>query len=305
VYCSEQAHSSIDKAAVVLGLGRQAVKKVAVDDEFRMRPDHLAAEIAADRRTGNLPVAVVATAGTTSTTSIDPVEAIADVCEREQLWLHVDAAYAGAAAIVPDYAWILDGVARADSVVVNPHKWLFTPLDLSALYCRRFDTLRRAFAVTPEYLRTGQAPRVRNMMDTGISLSRRFRALKLWMVLRYFGADGLRARITNHIQLASKFAHWVDEHPDFERLAPVSLSVVCFRAVPQGLELNPAALDTFNCDLLGKVNASGEVFLSPTRLNGRYALRLAVGHLRTGERHVRGAWEIICASLEAMVRRVA
>lgn len=303
VYCSEQAHSSIDKAVMLLGMGQQGLRKVSVDDEFRMRPADLAAAIAADRRAGARPVAVVATVGTTSTSSIDPVNAIADICQREQIWLHVDAAHGGAAAIVPDHAWIFIGVARADSMVVNPHKWLFTPLDVSAFYCRRFDTLRRAFSLVPEYLRTDEGPQVRNLMDTGIPLGRRFRALKLWMVLRYFGAEGLRARIANHLQLAKCFASWVDEDPDFERLAPVPLSVICFRAVPRDVALETDALDALNADLLATVNTSGEVFLSHTRLKGRYALRLAIGHVRTSETHVRGAWQIIRTSLSGMLGR--
>jgi aromatic-L-amino-acid/L-tryptophan decarboxylase len=298
VYTSEQAHSSVDKAMMLLGLGHRALRKVPVDDAFRMRAADLKAAITADRDAGCLPVAVVATAGTTSTSSVDPVNAIADICQRDRIWLHVDASYGGAAAMVPDHAWVFDGVPRADSVVVNPHKWMFTPLDLSAFYCRRFDTARSAFALTPDYLQTEQGPQVRNLMDTGLSLGRRFRALKLWMVLRFFGADGLRARIADHIRLARMFAAWIDEHPDFERLAPVPLSVVCFRAVPRHPTLDASALDALNADLLAAVNASGEVFLSHTRLHGRYALRVAVGHIRTHDRHVERAWQVIGEALE-------
>jgi aromatic-L-amino-acid/L-tryptophan decarboxylase len=297
VYASEQAHSSIDKAVMLLGLGRSALSKVRTDTAFRMSPADLAAAIAADRRGGKLPLAVVATVGTTSTGSVDPVDAIADVCQREGIWLHVDAAYGGAAAIVPEQAWVFEGVPRADSVVVNPHKWLFTPLDLSAFYCRRFETLRRAFSLTPDYLRTDQQPEVRNLMDTGISLGRRFRALKLWMVMRYFGTAGLQARIADHVRLARRFASWIDDDPDFERLAPVALSVVCFRAVPANLALDSDALDRLNADLLSRVNGSGEVLLSQTRLHDRLALRLAVGHIRTTDAHVSRAWQIVRASL--------
>jgi aromatic-L-amino-acid/L-tryptophan decarboxylase len=297
VYASEQAHSSIDKAVMLLGLGRTALCKVKTDGAFRLCPADLAAAIAADRSDGKLPLAVVATVGTTSTGSVDPVDAIADICQREGLWLHVDAAYGGAAAIVPAEAWVFDGVPRADSVVVNPHKWLFTPLDLSAFYCRRFDALRQAFALTPDYLCTDQYPEVRNLMDTGVSLGRRFRALKLWMVLRYFGTDGLAARIADHIRVARKFASWVDDDPDFERLAPVSLSVVCFRANPSDLAIDADPLDRLNASLLASVNASGEVYLSQTRLHGRVALRLAVGHIRTTEAHVSRAWHLIRVSL--------
>ena len=284
VYCSEHAHSSIDKAALLLGLGQQGVRRVTADESFRMRADALAAAIDEDRRAGWKPMAVVATVGTTSTTSVDPVGDIARICRREQLWLHVDAAYAGVAAMLPDYEWILRDAAASDSVVVNPHKWLFTPFDLSVLYSRRMDSVRAAFSLTPEYLKTVEAAPVRNLMDTGIQLGRRFRALKLWMVLRHFGADGLRARIAEHIRLAHQFADWVDEHSEFERSAPAPFSVVCFRM---------KGSDELNERLLQNLNSTGEIFLSHTRLDGRFVLRLAIGNLHTTERHVQRAWELI------------
>jgi aromatic-L-amino-acid decarboxylase len=284
VYCSEHAHSSVDKAVILLGLGHQSVVKIAADAEFRMRPHALAAAFAADRAAGRLPLAVVATVGTTSTTSVDPVPEIADLCRKERVWLHVDAAYAGVAAMVPGYEWILAGAGHADSLVVNPHKWLFTPFDLSVLYCRRMDALRAAFSVTPEYLKTIEAAPVRNLMDTGVQLGRRFRALKLWMVLRHFGADGLRARLAEHIRLGRLLHQWVDAHPDFSVMAPAPFSVVCFRA---------NGSDALNEQLLDRVNASGEVFLSHTRLGGQYVLRLAIGNLRTTEAHVARAWTLI------------
>jgi aromatic-L-amino-acid decarboxylase len=284
VYCSEHAHSSVDKAVILLGLGHESLRRIEADDEFRMRPDALAAAIDADTRSGIQPVAVVATVGTTSTTSVDPVGAIAAICERERLWLHVDAAYAGAAAMVPEHRWILRDAATADSVVINPHKWLFTPFDLSVLYCRRMDLIREAFSLTPEYLKTAEAAPVRNLMDTGIQLGRRFRSLKLWMVLRHFGAQGVRDRIAEHIRLARMFASWVDASTDFERTAPAPFSVVCFRA---------RATDELNERLLERLNGSGEVFLSHTRLNGQFTLRLAIGNLHTTETHVARAWTLI------------
>jgi aromatic-L-amino-acid decarboxylase len=292
VYCSDQAHSSIDKAVILLGLGHDALRKIPSDAEFRMRPDALDHAIAEDRAAGIAPMAVVATVGTTSTTSVDPVEAIATICERQRLWLHVDCAYAGSAAIVPECRHIMNGVERADSMVVNPHKWLFTPFDLSAFYCRRMDLLRHAFSLTPEYLKTTETGAVKNLMDTGVQLGRRFRALKLWMILRYFGAEGIRARLSEHMRLARLFAGWVDADPDFERLAPVPFSVVCFRARPRGKEWSEADLETLNQRLLDAMNATGEVFLSHTKLNGRFTLRLAVGNLRTEERHVARAWAL-------------
>ena len=284
VYCSDQAHSSVDKAVILLGLGQASLRRIATDDDFRMRADALSDAIADDLATGWLPIAVVATVGSTSTTSVDPVAAIAGICRKHAIWLHVDAAYAGVAAMVPGYEWILAGAAEADSLVVNPHKWLFVPFDLSAFYCRRMDTVRAAFSLVPEYLQTVEIAPVRNLMDTGIQLGRRFRALKLWMVMRHFGAKGLRERLSEHMRLARLFGEWVDASDHFERMAPVVFSVVCFRA---------RVSDDLNERLLDAVNASGEIFISHTRLRGRYALRLAIGNLHTTEAHVARAWALI------------
>ena len=284
VYCSEHAHSSVDKAVILLGLGHESLRHIASDDEFRMKPDALSAAIKQDKKDGWLPIAAVATVGTTSTTSVDPVGDIAKICKREKIWLHVDAAYAGVAAMLPDYEWVLAGADKADSLVVNPHKWLFTPFDLSAFYSPRMDVVRQAFSLTPDYLKTVESAPVRNLMDTGIQLGRRFRALKLWMVLRHFGAEGLRERLAEHMRLAQLFAEWVDASTDFVRVAPVPFSVVCFRA---------DADDAFNERLLEAVNARGEVFLSHTRLQDRFVLRLAIGNLRTTEAHVARAWALL------------
>ncbi len=293
VYASEQAHSSIDKAVMTLGFGHESLHKIAVDDHYRLQPEALQMAIREDRSEGLTPVAVVATVGTTSTTSVDPVSQIADVCEAEGVWLHVDAAYAGAAALVPETASVMAGCSRADSVVVNPHKWLFTPFDLSAFYTRRMDAIRAAFALTPAYLTTPESGQVTNLMDTGIQLGRRFRALKLWAVLRYFGAAGLRDRLAEHLRLAQRFASWVDESEGFERLAPTPLSVVCFRGrLPDGTATEEET-DRFNEQILDVVNRSGEVFLSHTRIDGRFALRLAIGHIRTTEQHVSRAWTLL------------
>jgi aromatic-L-amino-acid/L-tryptophan decarboxylase len=287
VYCSEHAHSSVDKAVILLGLGHHALRRVPADGDFAMRPDALERAIAEDRAEGMLPIAVVATIGTTSSTSVDPVDAIAPIATAEQLWLHVDAAYAGVAAMVPGCEWMLRGADRADSIVVNPHKWLFTPFDLSVLYCRRMDAIRRAFSLTPEYLRTSEAEAgVRNLMDTGIQLGRRFRALKLWMVLRHFGAEGLRTRLAEHMRLARVLATWIDESDRFERAAPVPFSVVCFR-------LRGDESDEAHQRILDSVNASGEVFLSHTKLDGRFVFRIAIGNLHTTETHVARAWALL------------
>ncbi|MBA2565351.1 MAG: amino acid decarboxylase [Gemmatimonadetes bacterium] len=289
VYAGAEAHSSIDKAVVALGLGLVNLRRVPTDDTFRMDVAALAATIQADRGRGERPVAVVATAGTTSTTSVDPLRATAEVCAREGLWLHVDAAYAGSAAICPEYRALLDGLELADSVVLNPHKWLFTPLDCSVLLVRDPGALRAAFSVVPEYLRTtsGEAT---NLMDYGIQLGRRFRALKLWMVIRAFGVEGLRARIRTHCELARDFAARVRAEPGFEVCAPVPFSTVCFRATPA---VEAEEQDRVNERILERVNASGEVFLSHTRLRGRHVLRLAIGNLWTGPEHVARAWELV------------
>jgi aromatic-L-amino-acid decarboxylase len=294
LYTSEHAHSSIEKAAILLGIGQAGVRPIAADAEYRMDPAALAAAVREDRAAGWRPFCVAATVGTTSTTSVDPVPALADLCEREGLWLHVDTAYAGAAAILPEKRWALAGCHRADSLVVNPHKWLFVPLDLSALYCRRPEVLRQAFSLVPEYLRTAEDQVAINFMDYGPQLGRRFRALKLWFVLRYFGTDGIRAALRRHLILAAEFAAWIDESPDWERMAPVPFSTVCFRACPAGVR--DADLDQFNERLLALVNRSGKVCLSHTKLGGKFTLRLAIGHLRTEREHVRLAWNELNAA---------
>ncbi len=294
VYASAEAHSSIEKACMTLGLGREAVVKVAVNDRFELRVDELERAVAADRAAGLRPIAIVATVGTTSSTSVDPVAAIAGVAERERLWLHVDAAYAGATAILAERRAPFDGWERADSVVVNPHKWLFTPLDASLLLTRRMGVLRDAFSLVPEYLRTldRDAP-VRDFNEYTPQLGRRFRALKLWIQLRWFGLEGLRRRLRNHLALADTFRAWVDDAPDWERLAPVPFSTICFRYAPPALRGDEATLDDLNARLMDAVNRTGEVFLSHTRLAGRFAIRVSIGNLRTEPRHVERAWELL------------
>ena len=300
LYTSEQAHSSIEKATLALGLGRGACRKVAVDSEFRMRPDILESTIQSDRKAGLRPVCVVATVGTTSTSSVDPVTAIAAVTERHRLWLHVDAAYAGVSAILPELRHHFQGCERADSFLVNPHKWLFTPMDLSAFYTRHPDVLREAFSLVPEYLRSREDPRAVNFMEYSIPLGRRFRALKLWFILRYFGREGLSALLREHTRIAQEFSDRVDEHPDFERLAPTPFSLVCFRYRPKGLNQNQ--LDTVNEKLLSAVNASGEFFLSHTKLNGRIAIRVAIGNIHTTARHVDRLWALLLETAPALAR---
>jgi len=284
IYASEQAHSSVEKSAMALGIGRRGLAKIGTDSEFRMDVQALESAIATDLLEGVRPFAVVATVGTTSTTSIDPVARIAEVCEKHQLWLHVDAAYAGAAAILPEQRHILEGCDRADSFVVNPHKWLLTPMDLSAFYCRRPEMLRRAFSLTPEYLKTAEGDSVTNGMDYTLQLGRRFRALKFWMIVRHYGVEGIRAVIREHIRLARMFVSLVEKDSRFEVVAPAPFSTVCFRL---------KAGDAENQAMVDRVNATGKTFISHTILNGKLTARLAIGNGRTSDEHVRAAWAMI------------
>lgn len=304
VYASDQAHSSVEKTAITLGVGEANVRRVASDDEYRMDAGALQRAMVDDRRAGLRPLAVVATVGTTSATSVDPVPEIADVCREQGAWLHVDAAYGGALALLEEGRQVMRGVGRADSVVFNPHKSLYVPLDFSALYVRRPEALRRVFSLVPEYLR-GDAERagedVPNFMDYGIQLGRRFRALKAWFVIRAFGREGLAARIRESRRLARLVAGWVESDDRFELLSPVEMGVVCFRAcaVHGGLKehVSDAALDELNEHLLARVNATGTAYLTHTRLRGRLALRLAVGNVLTAERHLSRAWEVVLLEL--------
>ena len=278
VYCSEQTHSSIDKAVILLGLGQKSLVKIPTNERFEMDAEKLAQAIAEDKANGFLPFCVVATVGTTSTTSVDPVEKIADICERENIFLHIDAAYAGSAMILPELQFHFKGAERADSIVTNPHKWLFTPFDLSVLYVKDLDLLKQTFSLVPEYLKVTET--VTNQMDYGIQLGRRFRSLKLWFVMRYFGQEGLIARIREHIRLANLFKNWVEESNDWEILAPTTFALVCFRACPKTID----DLDALNEKIMNEINASGEAYLSHTKLNGKFTcgFRSEVSELRKG-----------------------
>jgi aromatic-L-amino-acid decarboxylase len=293
MYTSEQSHSSIEKGGIVLGIGQRNIRKIEVDAKFRLKPDCLATAIEQDRRSGCLPFFACATVGTTSTTSIDPVPAIADICQREKIWLHVDGAYGGNAAIVPEMRWVLQGVDRADSFVMNPHKWMFTPIDFSAFYTRHVDTLKRAFSILPEYLRTAEGSTVTNFMDYGVQLGRRFRALKFWFIVRTFGVEGLIDRIREHLRLAKLFEGWVCEATEWEVVAPVPFSTVNFRACPPNVP--EEKWNELNERVLNAVNATGEVFLSHTKLNGNFVMHLAIGNIRTEEKHIARAWELLQA----------
>ncbi len=303
VYASTEAHSSVEKACMTLGLGRASLVRIPVNERFEMMPEALASAIATDRAAGLWPIAVVATVGTTSSTSVDPVAAIADITDREGLWLHVDSAYAGVVALLPECRAPFRGWERAESIVVNPHKWLFTPLDASLLLTRRMPMLRAAFSLVPEFLRTlDRAVPVHDFNEYTPQLGRRFRALKLWIQLRWFGLEGLRRRIEAHLQLAADLAARIDADPDWEVLAPTPFSTVCFRWRPaefaQRADQPEIAerLDAANAAIMDAVNRTGEVFLSHTRLAGKFTIRIAIGNLRTEARHVERAWELLRAA---------
>lgn len=289
VYASEHVHSSIDKSLITLGLGLRSLRKIECNERFEMIPEKLAEAIDDDIENGYLPICVIPTIGTTSTSSVDPVDAIADICEKYGIWLHVDTAYAGSTAIVPEYRHYFKGWERADSIVVNPHKWLFTPFDLSVLYCKDLSVLKEAFSLVAEYLKTSDEQTVKNGMDYGIQLGRRFRALKLWFVIRYFGREGLIARLREHCRLARLFASWVESSEMFELLAPVPFALVCFGACPSGIN----DLNELNERIMNEINSSGEAYLSHTKLNGKFALRLSVGSIRVEERHLQKVWELL------------
>ena len=300
VYTSTEAHSSVLKAARLAGFGQDHVRRVAVDEAFAMRPDRLAQAMEADRAAGLVPACVVATVGTTSSAAVDPLPAIAQLCEAHGAWLHVDGAYGGAAAILPERRHLFDGVERADSLVMNPHKWLMTSFDCSAYFVRDPAHLVRSFGTSPEYLKTAADDQVANFRDWGIPLGRRFRALKLWFVLRSYGAEGLRALLRRHIELAAWFAAQIDASDDLLCVAPVHLALVCFRLRPDGWAGTEADLDALNERLLATINQDASLHLTHTALDGRHTLRMSIGQRCTEQRHVEAAW----ARIQVAVREV-
>lgn len=285
-YASNQAHSSVEKAIGIAGVGRENLRLIEVDDRFAVRPDCLADAIRRDRAAGRIPCFVVATVGTTSTLAMDPLRAIGEICRAEGLWLHVDAAMAGSAAICPEHRTMQDGLELADSYSFNPHKWMFTNFDCDCFYVADRSALIRSLSILPEYLknRATESGAVIDYRDWQVPLGRRFRALKLWFVIRHYGADGLRHHLRQHIAMAKELAAWIEADPRFELVVPRSLNLVCFRLRGE---------DGANERLLNRLNESGRMFLTHTRLNGQYVLRLCVGQTHTNESHVREAWEII------------
>jgi aromatic-L-amino-acid decarboxylase len=290
-YTSTEAHSSVEKAAITLGIGQNGLCKIPTNTIFQMDATALEQAIKADISQGIKPLGVIATTGTTSTTSVDPVDQIASICRRYQIWLHVDAAYGGPVAVLPEKRYLFKGWELADSIVLNPHKWLFTQLDCSALYCRKPEILKQAFSLVPEYLKTTEGESVKNLMDYGVSLGRRFRALKLWMIIRTFGQSGIQDIIREHLEFAQKLAQLIEAHPDFDILVPVPFSTLVFRFVPANH--SEKEIDNLNEKLLEQINKTGQVFLSHTKIHGKFALRLAIGNIKTKWGDLAVTWELV------------
>lgn len=292
VYCSSETHSSIEKDVKIAGFGRKNLRKIPVDNEFAMQPERLEKVIRQDLQNGKKPTAVVATIGTTGSTAIDPLKKIGEICSKYDLFLHVDAAYAGTALLLPEMRWMNEGIGYADSFVFNPHKWMFTNFDCSAFFVRDEDLLVRTLGIMPEYLKTPEDQRVKNYRDWGIPLGRRFRALKLWFVLRSFGKEGLQKIIRHHISLAQNLKEKINQHQDFELLAPVPLNTLCFRFHPSHIS-DEQKLNELNRRLLDQIQQSGELFLTHTTLNGKYTIRMVIGNTNVEQQHVEKAWTLI------------
>jgi aromatic-L-amino-acid decarboxylase len=299
VYASEETHSSVEKGVKIAGFGRENLRYIPTDDSFAMIPSKLEEAVEKDKKKGLQPACVVATLGTTSSTAVDPLAPIGEICRRHGLWLHVDAAYAGTAAILPEKRWILEGAENVDSFVFNPHKWMLTNFDCSAYFVKDPGALIQTFEIHPEYLKTGLDSQVKNYRDWGIQLGRRFRALKLWFVIRSYGVEGLQKMVREHIRFAQMFKEWVEKHEAFELMAPVDFSLVCFR-LKDGRD--DEALNDLNKRLLESLNQTGKVFLTHTTLKGKYVIRIAIASRNTQERHVREAWDLITSKSEEILK---
>ena len=301
IYCSSETHSSIEKGVKIAGFGRENLVKVGVDEQYRMDPVQLEKAIRTDLDQGKKPLCIVATLGTTGSTAIDSLEAIAPLAERYNTWLHVDAAFAGTALLLDEYRWMIRGIERVDSFVFNPHKWMFTNFDCSAYFVRDRDLLVNTFSINPEYLRTRTAGQVNDYRDWGIPLGRRFRALKLWFVIRSFGFSGLKEKIGQHIALAKELESRIRAEEDFEMLAPRTMNLLCFRYRPAGLS-DQSSLNDLNERLLHTLNGTGKIYLSHTKLRGDYTLRMVLGQTRLEERHVKEAWRLVVEKARTMAR---
>jgi aromatic-L-amino-acid decarboxylase len=299
VYCSEETHSSIEKGIKIAGLGKENLVKIEVDENYRLRPNNLAKAIEKDKQNGMIPLCIVATLGTTGSTSIDPLAEIAGISKKYDLWLHVDAAYAGSALILPEYQWMIEGIEEVDTFVFNPHKWLFTNFDCSAYFVKDQKALKKTFQLVPEYLKTRSDEQVNNYSDWSIQLGRRFRALKLWFVLRYYGLVGLQDKLRYHLKLSNNFLEHVRAHNDFEVIAPMTLNVVCFRYHPRDKD-DEDELNKLNEQLLHRVNASGEMYISHTKLSGKYTLRMVIAQTDVEKKHVEKAWKVIQKKAEEL-----
>ena len=300
VYCSSETHSSIEKDVKIAGFGKDRLRKIAYDDDFAMRPDKLEKAIRDDLEQGFKPTCVIATVGTTGSTAIDPLREIADICRRYEVFLHVDAAFAGTALLLPEMRWMIEGIEHVDSFVFNPHKWMFTNFDCSAFFVQDEALLVKTFEITPEYLKTPEDERVKNYRDWGIPLGRRFRALKLWFVIRNFGIDGLKEKVRKHMELAQAQKETIENDPDFELLAPVPINTICFRFHPSHID-DEKKLNELNSNLLEAINESGELFITHTKLNGTFTLRMVIGNTNVQQHHVDEAWLLIKEKAEELI----
>lgn len=296
VYCSTETHSSVEKAVKIAGLGKSNLIKIAVDDSLAMDAKALEKAIAKDLSAGFIPLCVIAALGTTGTTAMDPLEPIASICKKHEIWLHVDAAYAGTALLLPEYRWMIEGIEEVDSFVFNPHKWMFTHFDCTAYFVKDEEALVRTFEILPEYLKTQSRGKVKDYRDWGIPMGRRFRALKLWFVIRSFGIEGLQTKIRKHIQLAERFESWVLDHPDFEIMTKRTLNLVCFRYHPHGIS-NEVEINQLNENLENSINSEGNIFLTHTKVHGKYTLRMVIAQTNVEEKHVEEAWGVILSNL--------
>lgn len=292
VYCSTETHSSIEKAVAISGIGTKNLVKIEVDEKLGMIPERLAQQVEKDINNGLAPCCVVVATGATGTVAVDPLKPIADICQKHNIWLHVDAAYAGTALLLPEYQWMIEGIEGADSFVFNPHKWMFTNFDCSVYFVKDADVLIKTFEVLPEYLKTKTRGQVNDYRDWGIPLGRRFRALKLWFVMRSFGMDGIRKKLRHHIQLNDSFAKKVEKSSDFELLLPPFLNYTCFRYHPSRLQ-DEEKLNRLNEKLVDRINSRGRVFLTHTKIRSRYVIRMVIGQVYVEQEHVEKAWEEI------------